>query len=51
MKEGELVEVTLVLPCQQVGTFWYHSHQDSQESVSMGLFGALIVEPKEEALQ
>lgn len=32
---------------EQVGTFWYHSHQDSQEAVSKGLFGALIVEPKE----
>ncbi|NRF90056.1 multicopper oxidase domain-containing protein [Paenibacillus frigoriresistens] len=36
---------------EQVGTFWYHSHQDSQEAVSMGLFGALIVEPKVETLQ
>nr|WP_246320567.1 multicopper oxidase family protein [Paenibacillus qinlingensis] len=34
---------------EQVGTFWYHSHQDSQEAVSKGLFGALIVEPKEVA--
>jgi FtsP/CotA-like multicopper oxidase with cupredoxin domain len=30
---------------EQTGTFWYHSHQDSQEAVKMGLFGALIVEP------
>ncbi|NHW34655.1 multicopper oxidase family protein [Paenibacillus aceris] len=36
---------------EQVGTFWYHSHQDSREAVSMGLFGALIVEPKTEPLQ
>ncbi|WP_244209154.1 multicopper oxidase family protein [Paenibacillus ferrarius] len=36
---------------EQVGTFWYHSHQDSQEAVSMGLFGSLIVEPKETPLQ
>ncbi|WP_223192680.1 multicopper oxidase family protein [Paenibacillus sedimenti] len=88
MKEGELVEVTLVnqdieqgvtlhwhgldvpnaedgvagatqnavMPgetytyrfrAEQVGTFWYHSHQVSQEAVNKGLFGALIVEPKE----
>lgn len=33
---------------EQVGTFWYHSHQHSQEAVSKGLFGALIVEPKSE---
>lgn len=31
---------------EQTGTFWYHSHQDSQEAVKMGLFGALIVEPE-----
>ncbi|MFC3844727.1 multicopper oxidase family protein [Paenibacillus sp. MAH-36] len=92
MKEGELIEVTLinqdieqgvtahwhgldvpnaedgvagatqnaVMPgetytyrfrAEQVGTFWYHSHQDSREAVSMGLFGALIVEPKTEPFQ
>jgi FtsP/CotA-like multicopper oxidase with cupredoxin domain len=33
---------------EQVGTFWYHSHQDSQEAVQRGLFGSLIVEPKEQ---
>ncbi|WP_201002600.1 multicopper oxidase family protein [Paenibacillus glycanilyticus] len=31
----------------QVGTFWYHSHQDSQEAVEKGLFGPLVVEPEE----
>ncbi|WP_241242812.1 multicopper oxidase family protein [Paenibacillus whitsoniae] len=36
---------------EQVGTFWYHSHQDSQEAVSKGLFGTLIVEPKETPAQ
>lgn len=30
----------------QVGTFWYHSHQQSKEAVDKGLFGALIVEPE-----
>ncbi|QYR21453.1 multicopper oxidase family protein [Paenibacillus sp. sptzw28] len=30
---------------EQVGTFWYHSHQNSKEAVSKGLFGALVVEP------
>lgn len=89
MKEGELVEVTLinkdiedgatihwhgldvpnaedgvagatqnaVMPgetytyrfrAEQVGTFWYHSHQHSKEAVQKGLFGALVVEPKEQ---
>lgn len=32
---------------EQVGTFWYHSHQHSQEAVQKGLFGTLIVEPKD----
>jgi FtsP/CotA-like multicopper oxidase with cupredoxin domain len=30
----------------QVGTFWYHSHQVSHEQVRRGLLGALIVEPR-----
>lgn len=30
---------------EQAGTFWYHSHQVSQEAVDKGLFGPLIVEP------
>lgn len=29
---------------EQVGTFWYHSHQDSAATVPRGLFGALVVE-------
>ncbi|MDQ0113445.1 multicopper oxidase family protein [Paenibacillus harenae] len=33
---------------EQVGTFWYHSHQNSKEAVQKGLFGALIVEPDED---
>ncbi|MFC4779082.1 multicopper oxidase family protein [Paenibacillus sp. GCM10023252] len=31
----------------QVGTFWYHSHQVSREAVQRGLFGAMIVEPRD----
>lgn len=34
---------------EQAGTFWYHSHQVSDESVRRGLFGALIVEPRDAA--
>ena len=30
---------------EQVGTFWYHSHQLSHEQVRRGLLGALVVEP------
>jgi FtsP/CotA-like multicopper oxidase with cupredoxin domain len=29
------------------GTYWYHSHQVSHEQVVGGLFGALVVEPRE----
>ena len=27
---------------EQVGTFWYHTHQVSSEDVQRGLFGALV---------
>jgi FtsP/CotA-like multicopper oxidase with cupredoxin domain len=30
----------------QVGTYWYHSHQVSHAQVQGGLFGALVVTPK-----
>ena len=32
---------------EQVGTFWYHSHQVSSEAVQRGLFGVLVIEPRE----
>ena len=32
---------------EQVGTFWYHSHQASHPQVVGGLYGALILEPSE----
>jgi FtsP/CotA-like multicopper oxidase with cupredoxin domain len=28
------------------GTYWYHSHQDTSNQVSRGLYGALVVEPR-----
>ena len=31
----------------QVGTFWYHSHQVSHEQVQGGLLGALVIHPAE----
>jgi FtsP/CotA-like multicopper oxidase with cupredoxin domain len=31
---------------EQVGTFWYHTHQDASEGVQQGLFGALVIEPR-----
>jgi FtsP/CotA-like multicopper oxidase with cupredoxin domain len=30
---------------EQVGTFWYHTHQVSSDEVQRGLFGALVIEP------
>ncbi len=33
---------------EQVGTFWYHSHQVSSKEVRRGLFGAFVIEPAEE---
>lgn len=39
---GERFDYTL--PLRDAGTFWYHSHYLSYEQVSLGLFGAFIVE-------
>jgi FtsP/CotA-like multicopper oxidase with cupredoxin domain len=30
----------------QVGTFWYHTHQVSSKEVRRGLFGVLVIEPR-----
>lgn len=30
----------------QVGTFWYHTHQSSAKDVRRGLFGAFVIEPR-----
>jgi len=32
---------------EQVGTFWYHSHQVSSKEVRRGLFGAFVIEPEQ----
>ena len=29
-----------------VGTYWYHSHEDASNQIPRGLFGAIVVEPK-----
>jgi len=36
---------------KDVGTYWYHSHQDTSVQLPLGLYGAIIVEPKEPAIQ
>jgi FtsP/CotA-like multicopper oxidase with cupredoxin domain len=30
---------------EQVGTFWYHTHQHGREGIARGLYGALVVHP------
>ena len=32
---------------EQVGTFWYHTHQVSSKEVRRGLFGVVVIEPRE----
>jgi FtsP/CotA-like multicopper oxidase with cupredoxin domain len=39
-------EFTYRFEANQIGTYWYHSHQVSHEQVIGGLFGALIVLPR-----
>lgn len=41
---------TYEFPADVTGTYWYHSHQESSKQVDMGLYGALIVEPKNKQL-
>lgn len=36
---------TYSFPLKQSGTYWYHSHSGMQEAV--GLYGALVIEPRE----
>ncbi|MFC4529273.1 multicopper oxidase family protein [Sphaerisporangium dianthi] len=33
----------------QVGTYWYHTHEVSDQGVKMGLYGALLVTPRASA--
>jgi FtsP/CotA-like multicopper oxidase with cupredoxin domain len=39
-------EFTYRFVAHQIGTYWYHSHQVSNEQVIGGLFGTLVVLPK-----
>jgi FtsP/CotA-like multicopper oxidase with cupredoxin domain len=31
---------------EQVGTFWYHTHQDASKGVEKGLYGAIVILPE-----
>jgi FtsP/CotA-like multicopper oxidase with cupredoxin domain len=42
-------EFTYRFVAEQVGTFWYHSHQMSHQQVRGGLLGALVLTPAEHA--
>lgn len=44
IKPGE--SFTYEFSADVIGTYWYHSHQESSTQVDKGLYGALIVEPK-----
>jgi FtsP/CotA-like multicopper oxidase with cupredoxin domain len=30
----------------QVGTYWFHSHEDTKDEVTRGLFGLIVVQPR-----
>jgi FtsP/CotA-like multicopper oxidase with cupredoxin domain len=46
VKSGE--SFTYKFRAVQEGTYWFHSHQQAAEQVVKGLFGTLIVEPRQE---
>ncbi|MEO8609534.1 MAG: multicopper oxidase family protein [Chloroflexota bacterium] len=45
VKPGE--SYTYEFIAQDVGTYWYHSHQETSNQLPLGLYGAFIVEPKD----
>lgn len=47
IKPGETF--TYTFPIVQSGTYWYHSHSDFQEQ--LGVYGAIVIEPKDEILE
>jgi CopA family copper-resistance protein len=47
IKPGETF--TYKFPIVQSGTYWYHSHSGFQEQ--LGIYGAIVIEPKEEILE
>jgi FtsP/CotA-like multicopper oxidase with cupredoxin domain len=36
---------------EQVGTFWYHTHENASNGVQRGLYGALVILPREPPAQ
>lgn len=46
IQPGNTLTYDYVVP--DAGTYWYHSHQNGTEQVPKGLFGSLVVEPKQQ---
>lgn len=46
VKPGETF--TYEFSADVAGTYWYHSHQEGAKQVDKGLYGALVVEPKDQ---
>ncbi len=44
VKPGHSYTYDFLVP--EPGTYWYHSHQDTSNQIPRGLFGPLVVEPK-----
>lgn len=49
IKPGQTFTYSFI--ADQAGTYWYHSHQDSSNEVAKGLYGVLVVEPKQQTQQ
>lgn len=46
---GRTVSYAFVAPAP--GTYWYHPHQNSAEQLDRGLYGVLVVEPRDRSAQ
>lgn len=45
LRRGE--SYTYRFRAEQVGTFWYHTHQNAAKGVRLGLYGALVIVPRQ----
>jgi FtsP/CotA-like multicopper oxidase with cupredoxin domain len=43
--------MTYEFVAREIGTYWYHSHQQTEAQLPRGLFGAIVVEPANPAQQ
>lgn len=49
VKPGQSFTYDYIVP--DAGTYWYHTHQKTSQTLPKGLFGQLIVEPKVEQIK